>query len=208
MNLADDAELLQMLRAANFFAIFVGIESPDTATLISMQKKQNTRRSLAESVHKIYGAGMFVLAGFIIGFDNEKEYEAIRRRVREALRDVKMLQPLEAIREAEAIELAWHIRDGLLGIVGEMRPQGTNLIIEDVCFPPAQLANATRDLLALLAKASPGQRIELLAQEQRLLSRRLQLLLQRRDLLAQSGVLFLQFSERHRKIRSMPDPFR
>jgi radical SAM superfamily enzyme YgiQ (UPF0313 family) len=72
MNLADDAQLLQMMRNANFFAIFVGIESPDTATLISMQKKQNTRRSLAESVHKIYGAGMFVLAGFIIGFDAEK----------------------------------------------------------------------------------------------------------------------------------------
>jgi FAD linked oxidases, C-terminal domain len=63
-----------------------------------------------------------------------------------------MLQPLEFIREAEAIELAWHVRDGLLGIVGEMRPQGTNLIIEDVCFPPAQLASATRDLLGLLAK--------------------------------------------------------
>jgi FAD/FMN-containing dehydrogenase len=65
---------------------------------------------------------------------------------------LKMLQPLEFVRETEAIELAWHIRDGLLGIVGEMRPQGTNLIIEDVCFPPAQLANATRDLLGLLAK--------------------------------------------------------
>jgi radical SAM superfamily enzyme YgiQ (UPF0313 family) len=72
MNLADDTQLLQMLREANFFAIFVGIESPDTHTLISTQKKQNTRRSLAESVHKIYGAGMFVLAGFIVGFDSEK----------------------------------------------------------------------------------------------------------------------------------------
>jgi hypothetical protein len=28
-----------------------------------------------------------------------------------------MLQPLEFIRETEAIELAWHVRDGLLGIV-------------------------------------------------------------------------------------------
>src|SRR5207237_685099 len=72
MNLADDAQLLQMMRDANFFCIFVGIESPDTETLIAAQKKQNTRRSLAESVHKIYGAGMFVLAGFIIGFDTEK----------------------------------------------------------------------------------------------------------------------------------------
>ena len=72
MNLADDRELLEMLREANFFAIFVGIESPDTETLISTQKKQNTRRSLADSVHKIYAAGMFVIAGFIVGFDTEK----------------------------------------------------------------------------------------------------------------------------------------
>jgi radical SAM superfamily enzyme YgiQ (UPF0313 family) len=81
LNLADDAQLLQMMRQANFFAIFVGIESPDTDTLISAQKKQNTRRSIAESVHKIYGAGMFVLAGFIIGFDSEK------RSVAEAMVD-------------------------------------------------------------------------------------------------------------------------
>ncbi len=72
MNLADDTELLNMLKEANFFLIFSGIESPDTDTLVAMQKKQNTRRSLAESVHKIYGAGMVVIAGFIIGFDTEK----------------------------------------------------------------------------------------------------------------------------------------
>ena len=72
MNLADDAQLLDMMKAANFFAIFVGIESPDTETLIATQKKQNTRRSLADSVHKIYSAGMFVFAGFIVGFDTEK----------------------------------------------------------------------------------------------------------------------------------------
>jgi radical SAM superfamily enzyme YgiQ (UPF0313 family) len=71
MNLPDDAELLRMLPEANFFLVFVGIESPDTATLISMQKKQNTRRSLADSVHRIYQAGMVVIAGFIVGFDTE-----------------------------------------------------------------------------------------------------------------------------------------
>ncbi len=72
MNLADDAQLLSMMKAANFFAIFTGIESPDTETLIATRKKQNTRRSLAGSVHKIYGAGMFVIAGFIVGFDTEQ----------------------------------------------------------------------------------------------------------------------------------------
>jgi D-lactate dehydrogenase len=86
------------------------------------------------------------------GFDSEQEFQSIQKKVGDALRDVKMLRPLEIIRDAEAIELAWHIRDGLLGIVGGLRPQGTNLIIEDVCFPPAQLANATQDLLDLLAK--------------------------------------------------------
>jgi radical SAM superfamily enzyme YgiQ (UPF0313 family) len=73
MNLADDAQLLIMLREANFFAIFMGIESPDPETLISTQKKQNTRRSFAETIHKVYEAGMLVTAGFIIGFDTEKQ---------------------------------------------------------------------------------------------------------------------------------------
>jgi radical SAM superfamily enzyme YgiQ (UPF0313 family) len=72
INIADDDTLLAMMREANFFTIFVGIESPDTDTLVSMQKKQNTRRSLAHCVTKIYQAGMFVNAGFIVGFDSEK----------------------------------------------------------------------------------------------------------------------------------------
>ncbi len=63
---------LAMLKRCNFFAVFVGIESPDTETLIAMRKKQNTRRSIGESVHKIYHAGMFVTAGFIVGFDSER----------------------------------------------------------------------------------------------------------------------------------------
>lgn len=72
INLADDDSLLDMMRRANFFWIFVGIESPDTDTLVQTQKKQNTRRSLADSVHKLYRSGMIVVAGFIVGFDSEK----------------------------------------------------------------------------------------------------------------------------------------
>jgi hypothetical protein len=72
VNLADDPQLLEMMQKANFYAVFIGIESPDTDTLISMQKKQNTRRSLAASINKIHAAGIFVMAGLIIGFDSEK----------------------------------------------------------------------------------------------------------------------------------------
>ncbi|WP_448035267.1 B12-binding domain-containing radical SAM protein [Bradyrhizobium liaoningense] len=71
INIADDSELLQAMKDANFFAIFVGIESPDPVTLVQMKKKQNTRRNIAECIHKIYGYGMFVTAGFIVGFDSE-----------------------------------------------------------------------------------------------------------------------------------------
>ena len=71
INLADDPELLRALAAANFFGVFVGIESPDTDTLVLMRKKQNTRRSLQESISRIYSAGIGVFAGFIVGFDSE-----------------------------------------------------------------------------------------------------------------------------------------
>jgi radical SAM superfamily enzyme YgiQ (UPF0313 family) len=72
INLADDDEMLQAMKDANFFGMFVGIESPDPETLVQMRKKQNTKRNIAECVHKIYSYGMFVTAGFIVGFDSEK----------------------------------------------------------------------------------------------------------------------------------------
>src|SRR5689334_7446464 len=73
LNLADDADLLKLLNEANFIGVFMGIESPDASTLIAMCKKQNTRRDIAASVHRIYAAGLYVTAGFIVGFDSERE---------------------------------------------------------------------------------------------------------------------------------------
>ena len=72
INLADDEELLQLMKEANFFGVFVGIESPDPETLAATKKKQNTRRDISASIHKIYSYGMFVTAGFIVGFDTER----------------------------------------------------------------------------------------------------------------------------------------
>jgi len=73
LNLADDMALLQMMKEANFFTVFIGIESPDEDTLTATSKKQNTRRSIVESLRRIYGAGMYVTAGFILGFDTESD---------------------------------------------------------------------------------------------------------------------------------------
>ncbi|HEY9697422.1 MAG TPA: DUF4070 domain-containing protein [Trichocoleus sp.] len=72
VDLAQDQELLDLMIAANFSAVFLGIETPDTDSLSLTQKYQNTRNSLVESVQTINQSGLRVMAGFIIGFDGEK----------------------------------------------------------------------------------------------------------------------------------------
>jgi radical SAM superfamily enzyme YgiQ (UPF0313 family) len=71
LNLAQDAELLQLFRAANFTWVFIGIESPDEQSLKETRKAQNLREDILTSVRRIYAHGIDVLAGFIIGFDND-----------------------------------------------------------------------------------------------------------------------------------------
>lgn len=72
MNLADDEELMKLMQEAGFNWLFVGIENPDEETLKATQKRQNTHRSIADSIHKIMRHGMIVNAGYIMGFDGEK----------------------------------------------------------------------------------------------------------------------------------------
>jgi radical SAM superfamily enzyme YgiQ (UPF0313 family) len=72
VDLAQDDELLELMMAANFSSVFLGIETPDTDSLEMTKKFQNTRDSLIEAVMKINRVGLRVMAGFIIGFDGEK----------------------------------------------------------------------------------------------------------------------------------------
>ena len=72
ITLGADPEMLDLMRRCDFRMIFVGIETPDPALLRQTQKKQNTLRPIADSIKKINESGMMVLAGFILGFDDEK----------------------------------------------------------------------------------------------------------------------------------------
>jgi hypothetical protein len=72
INLADDETLLGLMRDCGFAAVFVGVESPDEATLRATQKAQNTKRLLAASIRKLYEYGIFVNTGYIVGFDSER----------------------------------------------------------------------------------------------------------------------------------------
>ncbi len=71
LNLSQDDELLDLFTQANFGWVFIGIESPDEESLKETLKFQNTRSDILSSIHHIYCYGIEVLAGFIIGFDND-----------------------------------------------------------------------------------------------------------------------------------------
>jgi radical SAM superfamily enzyme YgiQ (UPF0313 family) len=71
LNLAQDRELLALFREAGFVWVFVGIESADPQTLKDTRKMQNVQEDVLTSVRRIYEYGIDVLAGFIVGFDND-----------------------------------------------------------------------------------------------------------------------------------------
>jgi len=71
INLADDEQLLQMLRLAGFQSVFIGIETPDNGSLCEAHKSQNQNRDLIADVKRIHQAGIQVQGGFIVGFDND-----------------------------------------------------------------------------------------------------------------------------------------
>jgi radical SAM superfamily enzyme YgiQ (UPF0313 family) len=71
INLVDDPELMQLMVDAGFDQVFIGIETPDEASLSECSKRQNKNRDLVEDVKRIQRAGLQVQGGFIVGFDND-----------------------------------------------------------------------------------------------------------------------------------------
>lgn len=65
------AHLLPLMKEAGFDEVFLGIENPDPAALKGMNKKQNMKVDIAETVAKIQRAGIEVMAGFIFGSDED-----------------------------------------------------------------------------------------------------------------------------------------
>jgi radical SAM superfamily enzyme YgiQ (UPF0313 family) len=88
IDLADDAELMQLMTDANIIAVFIGIESPNEASLRETKKYQNVRAggTILEKVHRIQDAGMDVWCGMILGFDNDDEtiFDAQREFIKDA----------------------------------------------------------------------------------------------------------------------------
>lgn len=71
INLAEDAELMEMMVEAGFNRVFIGIETPDDICLAECKKNQNKNRDLLSDVKRIQHAGLEVQGGFIVGFDHD-----------------------------------------------------------------------------------------------------------------------------------------
>jgi radical SAM superfamily enzyme YgiQ (UPF0313 family) len=71
INLADDEELMRLMSEAGFEMVFVGIESPNEASLVECNKSPNKNRDLLASVKKMQNYGLQVQGGFIVGFDSD-----------------------------------------------------------------------------------------------------------------------------------------
>ncbi|HKF44547.1 MAG TPA: DUF4070 domain-containing protein [Thermoanaerobaculia bacterium] len=99
LNIAQDDELLKLMRQANFANIFIGIESPRAASLQETHKTQNLRENLLDAVHRIQRAGIDVMAGMIVGFDHDDPsiFEEQFRFIQDARIPISMTGMLQAI---------------------------------------------------------------------------------------------------------------
>jgi D-lactate dehydrogenase len=86
------------------------------------------------------------------GAESDAELDGYVSRAEGILAGHETIRPIAFTREAEEIELAWRVREGLHGLVGRLRLPGTALIVEDVCVPPERIAEGARDLQALLGE--------------------------------------------------------
>jgi radical SAM superfamily enzyme YgiQ (UPF0313 family) len=85
VNLADQDDLLDLMVRSGFKKVFLGLETPVPESLKECHKVQNVKRDLVDAVRVIQGAGLEVMGGFIVGFDNDpldifrRQFEFIQR---------------------------------------------------------------------------------------------------------------------------------
>ena len=109
LNLADDPELLQLMKDAGFSTVFLGIETPDECSLIANHKLQNTRRDLLESVKRIQQYGIEVMGGFILGFDTDREdvFDRMVEFIQTSAIPVAMVGLLQALPGTQLFRRLW-----------------------------------------------------------------------------------------------------
>jgi radical SAM superfamily enzyme YgiQ (UPF0313 family) len=73
LNIAKQREILELMRAASFLGLFVGIETPEADALKAMRKSQNVAVPMLESIRTLNAYGLEVTSGIILGLDTDSD---------------------------------------------------------------------------------------------------------------------------------------
>lgn len=103
LNLAKDEDLLDLFKKANFYMLFIGIETPKEESLVHTNKEHNLKLGMKEAVRRIQSRGIFIVCGMIVGFDTDdlEIFDAQRNFLREAGLAVPMLGVLTAFKSTK-----------------------------------------------------------------------------------------------------------
>jgi D-lactate dehydrogenase len=77
---------------------------------------------------------------------------ALAAKASEVVDRLQLWEPAEFTSDDALAGFFWKVRSNLMAGLGKNRPPETALIVEDVCVPPIRIAEAVRDVLALLEK--------------------------------------------------------
>jgi len=152
VNLADDEPLLESMRQSGFRRVFLGIETPAEESLKEAQKSQN-RGNLLDSVKRIQSYGMEVMAGFIVGFDNDPEdiFERQIKFIRESAIPLAMVGILSALPETQL----WRRLEKEGRLLGESSGNNTNCALNFVPrMDPARLIAGYQSIMCTIYKSS------------------------------------------------------
>ena len=145
MDIAKDAELLDLMKASGCIGVFLGIESFGLESLKDANKRQNKVESYKTAVAEIRKRGIAVMAGFIAGFDND-DYAAIvamSGRLMEIGVDVPFLSIMTPFKGTSLYEKL-KSEDRLLKDRGWNYYNGYNVAFKPKNLTPAELLNAHR----------------------------------------------------------------
>lgn len=118
VNLGQDKELIDLMTAANFSFVFVGIESPDENVLTATGKHQNVRNPLLASLRAINANGLSIIGSFILGLDAEKTGAGERMQAFAEAADIPlvMLNVLRALPQTalwDRLQAEGRLQDGI-----------------------------------------------------------------------------------------------
>lgn len=146
VNLASDKKLLDNMYRSGFVRVFLGIETTDEDSLKGAKKYQNVGKDLDQVCSEIARAGFQIIAGAIIGFDNEKKGAgqrlvdfANRNHIPEVLTTLLQVGPgtdlcLRMEREQRLLSLSFEHLSNNTGLINFVPTRPVREIVEEYLY--------------------------------------------------------------------------